>query len=78
MSNPVPAGSETTGRVVSRQTEYDANMTRPILEACVQSSKSCGDECERHGDQAMEHCRICAEACRRCEHACQELLSAIS
>ncbi len=23
-----------TGRVVSRQTEYDANVTRPRLEAC--------------------------------------------
>ena len=68
---------ETTGRVVSRQTEYDANLTRPILEACVQSCRSCGDECDHHGEAGMEHCRICAEACRRCEEACRELLSAI-
>lgn len=69
---------QTTGRVVSRQTEYDANLTRAIVEACVQSCKSCGTECEQHGQQGMEHCRICSEACRRCEQACQELLSAIS
>lgn len=68
---------ETTGRIVSRQTEYDANLTRPVVEACAQSCKSCGDECERHGEHGMEHCRICAEACRRCEQACRELLSAM-
>src|SRR4051812_21584223 len=37
-----------TGRVVSRQTEYDANVTRAVLEACVAVCKACGDECERH------------------------------
>ncbi|MGN6676732.1 MAG: four-helix bundle copper-binding protein [Streptosporangiaceae bacterium] len=65
-----------TAGVTSRQTEYDANVTRPLLEVCVAICKSCGDECERHA--AMhEHCRICAEACRRCEQACQGLLDAI-
>jgi len=68
----------TTGRVVSRQTEYDANLTRPILEACAQACKSCGDECAEHGEHGMEHCRVCAEQCRRCEQACQQLLRAIS
>jgi hypothetical protein len=63
--------------VVSRQVEYDTNVTRPLLEACASICKSCGDECERHA--AMhEHCRVCAEACRRCEQACRELLAAIS
>jgi len=65
-----------TLRVVSRQTEYDANVTRPLLEACVAACKSCGDECERHA-QMHEHCRVCAEACRRCEQACNELLAAM-
>jgi hypothetical protein len=37
--------------VVSRQTEYDAAVTRPLLEACVTTCKSCGDECERHSRQ---------------------------
>jgi hypothetical protein len=37
--------------VVSRQTEYDAAGTRPLLEACMATCKSCGDECERHSRQ---------------------------
>lgn len=66
----------TTGRVVSRQTEYDANVTRPLLEACIAVCASCADECERHA--SMEHCRICAERCRECEQACQALLARIA
>ena len=62
--------------VVSRQTGYDAIVTRPLLEACVGICKSCGDECERHA-QLHEHCRVCAEACRRCEQACNDLLAAM-
>jgi hypothetical protein len=68
----------TTGRVMSRQTEYDANVSRALLEACVVACSSCGDECERHGQHGMEHCRICAEQCRRCEQACRELLQAMA
>lgn len=66
----------TTARVVSRQTEYDANLTRAVLEACMQACKSCGDECSHHAEH-MEHCRICAAACERCGMACEQLLSAI-
>jgi hypothetical protein len=40
-----------TLRVASRQTEYDANLTRPQLQACVAACKSCGDECERHAQR---------------------------
>jgi hypothetical protein len=65
-----------TLRVVSRQTEYDANVTRPLLEACVAACRSCGDECARHAEM-HEHCRVCAEVCRRCEQACNELLAAM-
>ena len=68
----------TTARVLSRQTEYDANLTRPIVQACAQACKSCGDECEQHAKHGMEHCRVCAEACRSCERACEELLQAIA
>jgi hypothetical protein len=68
----------TTGRVVSRQTGHDANVTSAVLLACIATCSSCGDECERHGEHGMEHCRVCAEECRRCEQACQELLSAIA
>ena len=62
--------------VVSRQTDYDANVTKPLLEACVAACKSCGDECERHS-QNHKHCRVCAEACRRCEQACRDLRDAL-
>lgn len=67
---------DTTGRVLSRHTGYDANLTRSILRACVQACRSCGDECARHADM-HEHCRVCAEACRRCEQACRDLLDVL-
>ena len=66
-----------TGRVISRQTERDANVTRLLLEACIAACRSCGEECERHA-QHMAHCRVCAESCRQCEEACRELLAAMS
>jgi hypothetical protein len=69
---------DVTMRVVSRQTEYDANITRAQLGACVKACKSCGDECEHHSTAGMEHCRVCAEACRRCEDACGRLAKAMS
>jgi hypothetical protein len=62
--------------VVTRQTAYNASVTRPLLEACVAVCNSCGDECERHA-RHHEHCRICEQACRRCEQACRELLGAL-
>jgi Domain of Unknown Function (DUF326) len=62
--------------VTSRPAEYDADVARPLLEACVAICRSCGDECERHA-RMHEHCRVCAEACRRCERACRELLDAM-
>ena len=65
------------GRVTARQTDYDANVTRTVVEACAQACASCGDECERHASH-HEHCRICAEACRRCEQACRDLLNAMN
>ena len=65
-----------TAGVVSRLAEYDPNVLRPLLEACVAICKSCGDECERHAPH-FQHCRVCAEACRRCEQACRELLDAM-
>jgi hypothetical protein len=66
----------TTGRVLSRHTGYDANLTRAVLEACATACRTCGDECSRHASM-HEHCRICAESCRRCEQACRELLGAL-
>ena len=65
-----------TAAVIGRLTDYNADVTRPLLDACVAICKSCGDECERHA-RMHEHCRVCAEACRRCEHACRALLDAV-
>ena len=62
--------------VVSRQTHYNPAIVRPLLEACVATCKSCGDECARHAPH-YEHCRVCEQACRRCEQACRELLAAM-
>jgi hypothetical protein len=65
---------QTTARVLSRHTGYDANLTRAVLQACSVACRSCGDECDRHAGM-HEHCRVCAEACRRCETACNDLLA---
>jgi hypothetical protein len=65
-----------TAGVASRLGEYEADVIRPLVEACVASCRTCGDECERHAPM-HEHCRVCAEACRRCEQACQELLTVL-
>src|SRR3712207_551802 len=67
---------DVTGRVLSRHTGYDANLTRAVLEACATACRACGDECGRHASM-HEHCRICAEACHRCEQACRDLLAAL-
>ncbi len=67
---------DASGRVLTRQTEYDAPTTKAQLEACREACRTCAQECERHAEM-HEHCRICAEACRRCEQACEELLSAM-
>lgn len=63
-------------RITGRVAEYEADITRPLLEACVAACKTCGDECERHAHM-HEHSRIWAEACRRCEHACRQLLAGL-
>jgi hypothetical protein len=67
----------TTARVLSRHTGYDGNITRTLLEACIMTCKSCGDECASHAEM-HEHCRICAEECRSCEQVCRELLATIA
>lgn len=66
---------QTTARVLSRHTGYDANITRAVLETCAQACRACGDECERHGKH--RHCAVCAQACRDCERACRDLLATL-
>jgi hypothetical protein len=65
-----------TSRVVSRVSDYDLAVMRPLLEACRAACERCRDECERHAEH-MEHCRVCAEQCMRCERACDDLLQSM-
>lgn len=65
-----------TGRVLTRQTEYDAPTSKALLQACFEICRTCADECASHADH-HDHCRLCAEECRRCAEACQELLGAM-
>ena len=65
-----------TARVLSRQTAYNASVTRGVLQACVVACRACADECAAHGDM-HEHCKVCARACQDCLQACEELLAAI-
>jgi Domain of Unknown Function (DUF326) len=65
-----------TGRVVSRRTGYDPELTSAVLRACIEACRKCAEECDIHAAHGMEHCRVCAAACRRCEQACKELLAA--
>ena len=65
-----------TGRVLARQTGYDAPTSKEQLTACVEACGTCADECEAHAGH-HDHCRVCAEACRRCEEACRQLMSAM-
>jgi hypothetical protein len=62
--------------VVSRQRDYDPAVTKLLLQACVATCNSCGDECARHAPH-YEHCRVCEQACRRCEQACRALLDVL-
>lgn len=63
-----------TGRVLSRQTSYDPEMSDGVLRACRDACERCAAECEQHAGH-HEHCRVCAEACRRCAAACDALLA---
>lgn len=67
---------DATGRVLTRQTEYDAPTSKAQLEACREACRTCAEECERHAEM-HDHCKVCAEACRRCEEACNSLLGAM-
>lgn len=65
-----------TGRVLTRQTEYDAPTSKAQLQACAEACRTCAEECSSHADH-HEHCRVCADACGRCAEACDRLLDAM-
>jgi hypothetical protein len=62
-----------TGNVLSRQVEFEPAVAQALVQACAESCRVCGDECERHAEH-MEHCRVCADVCRECEQACNRVL----
>jgi hypothetical protein len=64
---------DTTGRLLSRQTEAHGPLLRAMLETCALACDACQKECERHAHH-HEHCRVCAEACRQCAEACRALI----
>jgi hypothetical protein len=64
------------GRILSRQTDPDADTQLTALQACLTACRACAAECERHAHH-HEHCRLSAEECRRCERACDDLLAAL-
>lgn len=65
----------TTGAILSRQTAFDLATARAALQACRQTGRVCGDECQRHAQHGFVHCQTCREACRRCEEACHTVLA---
>src|SRR5829696_4968955 len=44
-----------TGRVLSRQSGYDAELSRAVLTACREACRACATECKSHA-QMHEHC----------------------
>ena len=67
---------DATLRLLSRQTDYDADSARAQVASCWELCAICARECERHAGH-HEHCRLCGEQCRSCEEACAAVLKAI-
>jgi hypothetical protein len=63
----------TASRVLSRQTAFDARVTRAVVQECIQACNTCADACGEHRDH-HPHCATCEDACRACEAACKALL----
>jgi hypothetical protein len=67
-----------TGAMLLRQTSFDPATARGTLQACVQTCKVCGDDCEHHAQHGIAHCQTCMKACRRCEQACTTILTLLT
>ena len=46
---------ETTGRVITRQTDPDTEVLQAQLRACAQACRACAEECAKHAEH-HEHC----------------------
>lgn len=67
---------DTTGRILSRQTDPAMEVLRSQIQSCIVACRSCGEECERHASM-HEHCRICAQACGVCEDSLNRMLKSL-
>jgi hypothetical protein len=67
---------QTTSRVLSRQTAYDARLAKAMLQACIEACGICADSCGEHRDH-HPHCATCEQACRECVEVCTSLLGAL-
>ncbi len=67
---------EATAKVLSRYTEFNVDVVRPVLEAAIAVLAACGHECARHASMHM-HCRLCSETCRRAEKVVQAFLDTL-
>lgn len=68
---------ETTGRILSRQTEPDSRLLSAQLQACIAACRVCATVCGRHAEH-MDHCAVCAAQCRACEAACEDMVTALA
>jgi hypothetical protein len=41
----------TTGRLLSRQTDFESAMARAALQACAEACRLCAEECEHHATE---------------------------
>jgi hypothetical protein len=64
------------GRILSRQTDPDADTQLTAREASLTAWRACAAECERHAHH-HEHCGRCAEECGGWERACVDLRAAL-
>jgi hypothetical protein len=64
-------------RIVSRQTDPDAESQIAAVNACLTACRASAAECELHAPH-HEHCRLCGEECRRCEQVCTDLLASLT
>src|SRR5918997_1098137 len=41
---------DATGKILSRQTAFDAEIAKATLQTCAQACRLCGNECEGHAE----------------------------
>ncbi|MDX1621904.1 MAG: hypothetical protein R3320_12980 [Nitriliruptorales bacterium] len=64
---------EATAAVMSRIAYGNYDVLKAQLQAAVEATRACGDECRSHADM-HEHCRVCADQCEETERVARELL----